>query len=625
MFSMLFSSQLKTGLLLAFVLTVLWYCTPPPPSIDVAGPQPPSGPLLGKEEACFSCHEQVTGLSAAHDPELLGCTPCHGGDPLAFEKETAHQELIAIPGNLKDVYQTCGTTNCHGEIAQRVNGSLMATMSGVVAVDKFAFGESPHPDLPYDIRELGNSTAAELHLRHLCASCHLGREKTETGPIHERSRGGGCNACHLNYATETPETLTTGIHPQLNLQVSNDHCFGCHSRSGRISTNFEGWHETTFLPEEVKGQPGYRQLQDGRIMKSMPPDVHHTAGLACIDCHHPGELMGDGTTYLHEEEAVKTQCVDCHFSGPPTALGYEALPKEYQTIVQLRKWYENDRNFLQGGGSGLPLVNVWQDQDAWKLTGKLSGQSHPLRPPASICEAGNGHADLTCSACHTGWAPQCIGCHNTFQPDQEAFDLLDRKPVQGKWEEELGVFFAELPTLGVVENLDPNGKDFRKIQPFIPGMIMRIDHGSFTNEEELLSFHRLFAPAAPHTTQAKGRDCASCHLSSLALGLGRGELNYQINGSEGYWTFRPEYANEEEDGLPQDAWTPFLGIPAQPYATRTHARPFNPAEQARILTVGACLTCHDQRSQVMESALEDFQEVLDERSSFCVLPVWDWE
>ena len=33
------------------------------------------------------------------------------------------------------------------------------------------------------------------------------------------------------------------LHPGLDLKTTDDHCFGCHSRSGRIGASYAGWHE----------------------------------------------------------------------------------------------------------------------------------------------------------------------------------------------------------------------------------------------------------------------------------------------------------------------------------------------------------------------------------------------
>ncbi|MCB0635895.1 MAG: hypothetical protein KDC54_04735, partial [Lewinella sp.] len=82
-------------------------------------------------------------------------------------------------------------------------------------------------------------------------------------------------------------------------------------------------------------------------------------------------------------------------------------------------------------------------------------------------------------------------------------------------------------------------------------------------------------------------------------------------------------ANEPADGLPQDAWIGFLREPGPDATTRPYARPFDMATQRRILTVGACLTCHRQEEPLMLESIDHFQEVLGRRSAACVLPVWE--
>ncbi len=141
----------------------------------------------------------------------------------------------------------------------------MTTFAGVIDADRRAFGEAgTATSSPPHVRDLGVS-AADSHLRQLCASCHLGQAKEAWGAISEESRGGGCNACHLVYDTAarrqlaayvaTPVRARTGspkLHPALTINADNGHCFGCHSRSGRISTNYEGWHELNEAPSPAK-------------------------------------------------------------------------------------------------------------------------------------------------------------------------------------------------------------------------------------------------------------------------------------------------------------------------------------------------------------------------------------
>ncbi|MBA4409068.1 MAG: hypothetical protein Q8S54_18115 [Bacteroidota bacterium] len=48
-------------------------------------------------------------------------------------------------------------------------------------------------------------------------------------------------------------------------------------------------------------------------------------------------------------------------------------------------------------------------------------------------------------------------------------------------------------------------------------------------------------------------------------------------------------------------------------------RPFPVAEKKRILEVGSCLSCHDEKSKVMDQTLENYERTLAGRSKKCVL------
>ena len=213
----------------------------------------------------------------------------------------------------------------------------------------------------------------------------------------------------------------------------------------------------------------------------------------------------------------------------------------------------------------------------------------------------------------------------------EGYDLLENKFVKGEWVEYVGTFLADLPTLGVRVG------DKNKIEPAIPGMILTSDKNSFQSSDDLessdesITFHRLFSPVAPHTTSTKGRSCKSCHNNPLAIGYGRGELTFEINNRIGKWKFTPEFAANKYDGLPEDTWIGFSFDLSQSafealcelQSTRTDFRPFTIEEQKQILTVGACLSCHDENSEIILNSLdEDFEKYLSKISEKCVLPEW---
>jgi hypothetical protein len=582
--------------------------------------------ISAQTESCLSCHDQLRGYSEFHNPENIGCAVCHLGQPASMDKDSAHASLIRVPGNLNDASETCGT--CHPAELHKIENSLMTTNSGIVAVDKFVFDETSTPDGHFDIRKLGYS-AADQHLRNLCANCHLGAQKEEYGPISELSRGGGCNACHLNYSQKAKGELETYLksgkkvlprhHPSTDIAVGDMHCFGCHSRSSRISTNYMGWQETLKNPGEVAGDPEFRSFQDGRIYRRQTEDVHHASGMLCVDCHGVQEVMGDGRAYTHEEDAVKLSCSDCHYKETPGTIAYDQLDRESLLAFTHRGFTHTDRRILMTEKDSIALVNTYWSDDRAYLIGKGDGRIRQISPQPEICARDNAHKDLSCSSCHSSWAPRCIGCHNSFETDDPmAYDLLEKKVADGGWVEHVFEFSAEPTALGVRET-----EDGRHIEPAVPGMILTIDHDSFGGDQITgTSFKRLYAPNAPHTTGRQARKCASCHLDPVALGYGKGKLKLSSEGNKGDWKFQPEYAVNLNDGLPEDAWIPFLeDTRASVFSTRSDFRPFSRTEQEGILMVGTCLQCHDEDSSLMRRSLSiGIKPLLLERTDQCRLP-----
>ncbi|MDQ1266829.1 MAG: hypothetical protein QG635_1982 [Bacteroidota bacterium] len=623
-------------------------------------------PLInGLHEGCMACHSDMNGLVDSHKPQSVGCRSCHLGNPLTLNKDLAHKGMTRTPGNYSIASKTCGASGCHQEIFIRSNGSLMNTMSGIVSVDRWIFGESKTINNHNIINDIGKS-GADLHLRNLCAGCHLGKDKSKPEPVTELSRGGGCSACHLNYSDEAKSEINSTknpkIHPDISLKVDNYHCFGCHSRSGRISTNYEGWHETELTIDELKKmddyESNYRILLDGRVFKYIEDDVHHKAGLECIDCHSSYEIMGNGNNYYHKEEAVKIQCEDCHFiqekthispfeklgqntippmkklgrgdltsSTPMKKLGrgdfvpFNTLELESQKIVKLRNLFKHGREFLQTSNGNYTIVNIYKDGDSIKFVSKNSLKQHILNPTPASCYLDNpGHDRLSCKSCHSSWAPQCISCHTEYKSNETSWDNLTDKECKGAWVENGKDFRAEPPTLGIMSK-KINDKILESVETFVPGMIMTIKN---PNTDE--NFKRLYAPAFSHTISNKGRNCTSCHWNPLALGYGRG--NFALS-EKNEVIFKPLYPLNKYDGLPNDAWIKFdlYNEPKSPApfekgsnknipplqkgsnknipplqkggrgdlsSTRENTRPFNKTEQVNILRVGVCFTCHKE-------------------------------
>jgi hypothetical protein len=593
---------------------------------------------LGRPEGCLVCHRAVSGLGEAHRPEAVGCASCHGGDALTLDKARAHAGMELVPGNLATAAKRCGQGPCHAGTVARVERSVMTTMSGVVRVDRRAFGEEDKGEA--HVARLGAS-AADSHLRQLCAQCHLGAPKTALGPNDEATHGGGCNACHLAYGPAALEALrryergkqegrpeAPTVHPALSLDIGNGQCFGCHNRSARIATSYEGWHELHGTPP-AGTDPGRLRMVDGdRHFERVTPDIHHERGLDCIDCHTAAEVMGDGVAHAAKSGQLKVACADCHAAagGALASRPASALDPASRRLLAARAWPGTAGARHGVAATGEALVNVVIDSSGTPaLIRKRTGERRELKPAARACTEGRGHARLSCGSCHTAWAPRCTTCHTSHDPSSTGWDWLAGAEVRGEWNEEAGPFVAGPPTLGVRRLPAAAGREAEVIETFVPGMVMTIDRPAAGSLPAASLFRRLYARIEPHTTRREARPCASCHNDPEALGYGSGTLRFEREGREGRWRFTPSSPPLAQDGLPAGAWIPFLAPRAGPVSTRPDVRPFTAQEQRRVLAVGACLTCHDGGSRVMRDSVRDFRALVARRGPQCVAAAWDAE
>jgi len=464
------------------------------------------------------------------------CTTCHKGDDAANSLPQAHESLIAFPGDMKHAESACGT--CHAERVNDVSHSLMNTGKGIVKKTRKTFEEKSDSNSSNDFKSISHSPADSL-LRKLCVSCHLGNSKSKHTLDVTSDRGGGCSACHIN-------SYPKDQHPALTSLVEDGRCFGCHSRSGRISLNYAGLAEIIPSEQHMENPAEILQLTDGRTVVKRPADVHHEAGMSCIDCHTSTGLMGGNDNTPHQQQAVDIRCTDCHKKESPQ--------KELSTAH-----------------SGTPLWHISKDKNGTVLLyPKLGGPA--LQIPSYTTEShplSKQHQRLHCSACHSQWAPQCYGCHIEYDPNGRQKDHLLQRETPGRWKEQRWDVRSDLPPLGITAN--------NKIKPFVPGMIMSIAHPDWPSTK----FKRFFAQSEPHTT-GKSRSCESCHHSSIALGLGQGDL--RKSGEQWHYTATHKTL---ADGLPADAWTRFnnAGTGSSPHIGN---RPFKRDEMLKIL--GAPLT-----------------------------------
>ena len=490
----------------------------------------------GKAERCVTCHvrpEEDPG--GAHARAAVGCSSCHLGNPLAFDKARAHAGMEPEPGALLTVGRTCGRAGCHPRQAARVATSLMARASGIVSVDRFAFGEIPEPRGTASISDVlakGERTPAEDHLAKLCAGCHLHTLRgNRDDAIH--GNGSGCAACHV--ARRLPGAVPRP-HPPVDARVTDDRCLGCHSRSGRIALTYEGLYEVERSQAGACDAPA--TLHDGRPACRAEADVHRLAGLACVDCHLHTDLMGDGHAYEHAEEQVEITCEARHGpvrEGAETTWGEVSDPAS-RALLRARGEMRPPSERVRLGRRGTPLWNVRPTASGWATLRKGQGVALATRPtPADANHLLRGHERLTCSACHAAWAPTCDSCHTRHEPAGKQWDFARGAETPGRWAESSDGYAARPPALAVRAD--------GKVAPAVPGMVMDLDASAAGGSRLSRS---LWSSYDPHSTGRKARTCASCHDAPRATGPG----------------------------------------------TRVGQRSLDASELARVAAVGPCLPCH---------------------------------
>lgn len=431
----------------------------------------------------------------------------------------------------------------------------MAGAPGILAVDRFAFGERETSEVrpEDDLRSLGSlsSSPAEDHVRKLCGSCHLGAPKgrafitepepsgSTLGDLGFASRGGGCSACHRTSPVE-PLEGDGALHPGVTSDVPERRCEGCHARSGRISLSFRG------LAEAEVGA-ATRTLPDGRPAVDRVPDVHASRGMTCIDCHTERDVMGDGGGPRHASDAVQARCTDCHARDLPERI---VDPDAGRVAEALR------RSWIRRGFAPLaskrPIVNEWGTPlvrtDRIERTLWLATTGAPLRLPPVPADPSHqlgGHERLSCQACHSVWAPRCPTCHTRVDPASTGFDHLSGRETAPAWVELAGANGTGAPALAL------GGSAARgQIVPFVEGMSLVVEglHEPMKRE--------LWAPLDPHTT-GPARGCSSCH--------------------------------------PGDSTT----YPTAGATTRPGARLFRLDELERVRRVGDCVPCHTEASDLI--------------------------
>lgn len=465
------------------------------------------------------------------------------------------------PSNMRVLDQTCG--QCHAtacaDLARSLHGSTAGHLCdgmyeagilpqrgskfGMVAIE--AGGDPVTPPaqarldaLPgYDPREPQGLFAT--HYRDLvpknCVRCHLyapGIAVRGRLGLDGDYRSEGCAACHVTYADDglsksadpTVDRFEPGhaVRHEMTSAIPTATCAHCHYGDASVGLSYRG------LAQLFPGQPAGPEVPgttDARLNQTFyiddpkvtPPDVHHAAGMHCIDCHTVRDVMGDGNIYGQMPAAIEIECTDCHGTLEQTS-----------RLVTSR---------------GNRIDNLSKEGGLYFLTSKVTGTKHPVKQAAQVINPRHpdynqaaaaamtgDHARLECYTCHAGWSPNFFGFHFDRNQQFTQLDMMSGERTPGRVTTQEKVF-------GTFRGFYMGWNSDGMVAPYMVGFssmgTVYDEKGGLLLDQQMpvtaagrsgmtLIHHQL------HTTQKTARACADCHRNPTALGLGSPNADFQL-------------------------------------------------------------------------------------------------
>jgi len=536
---------------------------------------------------CQRCHVGVKGRNRRGDFRGMGCAACH------------------IPYNNAGLYEGGDQTVKRDEPGHAMVHSMQSSRKAKVVVNDTVYSGIP------------NET---------CVSCH-----------NRGKRIGVSFQGLMEFPYGSPFTANGEQQPKLHTKfyqfIKDDVHHRLKSREGNPEGGLlcQDCHTTT----SAHG--------NGNITGTLLANVE----IECSDCHgtaiqYPWELpLGWGDEFGRDLKNEKPRGVTDLLLDNQTIFGTVFAAKDGYLLTARGNPIgnvvrEGDKVIVHSAGGldfEVPILKSIHLNDTWQ--NKTAAIAAKIQTP--------GHMQkIECYGCHSAWAPQCYGCHVKvdFSGDKQATDwvaagnthfadghtaesMRDAKPPQapgvayGKTSENRSYLRWENPVLGI------NGEG--RVSPIIPGcqQITSV----IAPDGELLVHNKIWrtaegtegggnagqrgidmAPAAPHTTDRKARECASCHASAKALGYGTHGGRYLRQYTKGVYV---DIMNEKGQLVTKTAQYQISPVPDLPMdldqvVTREDEQlqtvghhwpldgPLTKDMRDHMERVGVCLSCHNE-------------------------------
>ncbi len=478
-----------------------------------------------------------------HEQVAFTCGDCHLGS--------------AGANNRTGDYRSSGCTACH--MAYSLGGRSGSGDPNVNAFEPLDPDDIRAPEQPHIARHVIRSVAKQL-------------------PSGETLEGIGdlaCAGCHQGSNRTVMQFW--GIRLDQNEDVRRNRQYPSNPVSWQGTENDTRLFDPALGNREFNGRDSRQYLAfedyDGDTRDDTPPDIHHQAGMGCIDCHgsfdlHGGDVNnpGGGRLVSRMEQATAISCVSCHgdaqnYAATTSATTYGGVaadvgvdergnPLRHVTreadgnyfltsrLTGSRHYLVQTRDVVVDSGRTNPLTSesVYSEAASYAM-GRADGDPSTGIGPQQTAgvTAGFSHADsLSCESCHSSWTNSCIGCHLSGEYDLgNNFSNISGQRIVFEEKDADFVYQSPVPfQLGI----DTNGR----IAPISPNTEVfwyyedkendRSDIFSFSDRNGGGNNDAAGYPSLshnvmmPHSIRGKvdannegPRNCASCHLTDSGL------------------------------------------------------------------------------------------------------------
>ena len=192
---------------------------------------------------------------------------------------------------------------------------------------------------------------------------------------------------------------------------------------------------------------------DGDTRDDTPADIHHEAGMGCIDCHGSRDLHGgtsgdptSGQILSRQDQVVQIRCENCHgtistYASTTSCLTYDdveaecAMDAQGNPLRHVTRDPQNGNMILKSRLDGRPhfvsqtrdtVINnnksnplngqlVYSPKASYAMgraDGDIATGTGPIQTDPNLYTNGFSHNDsMDCASCHSSWTNACVGCH----------------------------------------------------------------------------------------------------------------------------------------------------------------------------------------------------------------------